>query len=85
MVTELDLMSVFQLQRVNSSLPFFFSRETNGFGVVCPDLTLIGGTRGISLEKSNANLRKFVAFRVWWNEVDLSQFKFFLKKGILTF
>lgn len=24
MVTELDLMSVFQLQRVNSSLPFFF-------------------------------------------------------------
>lgn len=66
MVTELDLMSVFQLQRVNSSLPFFFSRETNGFGVVCPDLTLIGGRRGVSLEESNANLRKFVTFRVWW-------------------
>lgn len=64
MVTELDLMSVFQLQRVNSSLPFFFSRETNEFGVVCPDLTLIGGTRGVSLEESNANLRKFVTFRV---------------------
>lgn len=66
MVTELDLMSVFQLQRVNSSLPFFFSRETNGSGVVCPDLTLIGGRRGVSLEESNANLRKFVTFRVWW-------------------
>lgn len=82
MVTELDLMSVFQLQRVNSSLPFFFSRETNGFGVVCPDLTLIGGTRGLVWKNRTQifeNLSRFVY------EVDLSQFKFFLKKGILTF
>lgn len=43
MVTELDLMSVFQgCKGLILRCPFFFSRETNGFGIFCPGLILIG-------------------------------------------